>query len=97
MVGRESNTDVYNFSIKNNPMKNTIRITLACLVLMSCGHSKMEVVQEKPLVDISIVSNETDPVCNMPVKGNLSDTALIDNKVWGFCSSSCKEKYLHSK
>ncbi|WP_018342029.1 hypothetical protein [Cytophaga aurantiaca] len=46
---------------------------------------------------VTVVVNEKDPICDMDVKGHLSDTALINGEVWGFCSPVCKEKYIHSK
>ena len=80
-------------------MKYLILIAAACACFFSCENKRdMHVVETQPVIEQSITTvNERDPICNMEVKGNLSDTALIDNKVWGFCSSACKEKYLHSK
>ena len=45
----------------------------------------------------SIIENETDPICDMSVREHVSDTALINGKVWGFCSPVCKEKYLQAQ
>lgn len=47
-------------------------------------------------VQMKIV-NEKDPICDMDVKEHLSDTALINGEVWGFCSPVCKEKYVSLK
>lgn len=48
-------------------------------------------------ITISMIENEKDPICNMSTREHLSDTALINGEIWGFCSSVCKEKYLHLK
>lgn len=43
------------------------------------------------------IANEKDPICGMDVNEHLSDTALINNEIWGFCSVACKKKYVESK
>lgn len=43
------------------------------------------------------VVNETDPFCHMSLKEHVSDTALIDGRIWAFCSPLCKERYMQLK
>lgn len=40
------------------------------------------------------VTNEIDPVCGMKTSEHLSDTVHYHAKVFGFCSSLCKEEFL---
>lgn len=40
------------------------------------------------------IDNKKDPVCEMPAKGNVNDTALYAGKVLGFCSTECKTEFL---
>lgn len=40
------------------------------------------------------LSNKTDPSCGMQVDKDVQDTAFVNNKVIGFCSKVCKEKFL---
>jgi YHS domain-containing protein len=74
-------------------------IVLLCVpLLFSCTEKvPMQASDNSVQVDISAVTNQTDPICHMPVKGHLADTALIGGQIWGFCSSACKEKYVQLK
>lgn len=46
----------------------------------------------KNLTNIKIV-NAQDPVCQMKTADFLKDTAVYNNKTYGFCSSSCKDEF----
>ncbi len=48
------------------------------------------------VTDLSAVAidNKKDPVCEMPAKGNVNDTAHYEGKVLGFCSAECKTEFL---
>ncbi len=37
-----------------------------------------------------------DPVCFMPVSAGISDTTLYDQKIIGFCSSTCKNLFVQA-
>lgn len=37
---------------------------------------------------------DTDPVCDMSIKDGVTDTAMINGKLYGFCSHDCKESYV---
>ncbi|MBB5645725.1 hypothetical protein [Pedobacter cryoconitis] len=45
-------------------------------------------IAEKDLAD------KKDPVCGMPAFKFLADTAVADKKVYGFCSKSCKSRFV---
>jgi YHS domain-containing protein len=54
--------------------------------------------QPTDVPDRSILKNislalKTDPVCLMPVTAGLADTCLYRNKIYGFCSSGCKQQF----
>ncbi len=44
-------------------------------------------------LDSVAVDNKKDPVCEMPTKGNVSDTLHYEGKVLGFCSTECKGEF----
>ncbi len=44
------------------------------------------------LTNVKIV-NEQDPVCEMPTAEHLKDTLTYEGKLYGFCSSNCKEEF----
>jgi YHS domain-containing protein len=37
--------------------------------------------------------NEADLVCGMPLTSGVGDTAHYEDKVFGFCSRGCKDKF----
>lgn len=39
------------------------------------------------------VDNAKDPVCEMSTADHLSDTIQYEGKVYGFCSTQCKEDF----
>ncbi|SMC50419.1 YHS domain-containing protein [Moheibacter sediminis] len=39
------------------------------------------------------VDNKIDPICEMETAGHVSDTIHYDGKIYGFCSSGCKEEF----
>lgn len=58
------------------------------------GDSSMAVAQEEKQYDTSLVANRRDPVCRMPVKAGIYDTAHYQGAVIGFCSAACKDSFL---
>ena len=42
----------------------------------------------------AMVDNKKDPVCGMPSTAGLEDTIHYQGKVIGFCSDSCRNKFL---
>lgn len=75
---------------------------MVVLLLSSCdrlmkGETKSTAPVPKKVIDISLssLSSKTDPVCDMMLKqGDVSDTASYQGKMYGFCSSGCKEEFL---
>ena len=80
------------------------KLKIACLIAIaalfnSCSNKdattprKTESEQSKTL-SASIV-NSSDPVCGMDVdKNDLGDTASYRQKLYGFCSTDCKDKFV---
>ncbi len=85
-------------------MKKTIVWTaLFAISVVSCKEEKhkhdieVKVVDENmssatPKLDVK-VENRLDPICEMETIEHLSDTILYNGKVYGFCSSGCKETF----
>lgn len=84
-------------------MKNYF-ILLSSVLLFSCEHPKVENVQLAALeapqevnlknsIKESQLALKKDPVCGMPAYKYLKDTALYKGKIYGFCSSGCKNKF----
>ena len=42
------------------------------------------------------VVNEKDPICEMNTAQFLTDTAIYQKKIYGFCSKSCKVEFKKS-
>jgi len=55
--------------------------------------TKMDTTTEKTY-DIALLDNKKDPTCGMPVTAGVNDTAHYDHKVYGFCSTECKNEFL---
>ncbi len=68
--------------------------------IISCGEKKEmqvrkadeEMVHSAHGLDVK-VDNKFDPVCEMETEGHISDTIHYQQKVYGFCSSGCKEEF----
>lgn len=58
------------------------------------GDSSMAVAPEEVQYDTALVANRRDPVCRMPIKAGIYDTAHYQGAVIGFCSSACKDSFL---
>ncbi|SEW40548.1 YHS domain-containing protein [Chitinophaga arvensicola] len=56
--------------------------------------SVMAMEPEEKQYDTSLVANRRDPVCRMPIKAGIYDTAHYNGAVLGFCSSACKDSFL---
>lgn len=48
------------------------------------------------LIDFSGVTfaSKRDTTCRMPLSAGIADTAIIDDKVYGFCSKECKDEFV---
>jgi YHS domain-containing protein len=73
-------------------MKKVVKFLLiigcVSLVITCKSHSKGEAI----LTDVKVV-NELDPVCKMTTSEHLKDTLMYEGKLYGFCSSNCKEEF----
>lgn len=49
--------------------------------------------EKKDFNNIQFAINK-DSICGMPLTAGISDTAVVDGKVYGFCSPECKETFL---
>jgi YHS domain-containing protein len=58
------------------------------------GDSSMAVAPEEVQYDTALVANRRDPVCRMPIRAGIYDTAHYQGAVLGFCSSACKDSFL---
>lgn len=79
---------------------------LIMMVLAACGGNSHPVKQapvndsmtamtsEEVAYDTALVSNRRDPVCRMPIRAGIYDTAHYNGAVLGFCSSACKDSFL---
>ncbi len=82
-------------------MKLKVLITTSVVLsIMSCSKKeanimvhKSKMVESNINVDFGKVENEVDPICNMKTSEHVSDTAKYNNKVYGFCSSYCKDEF----
>ncbi|AZB09037.1 YHS domain-containing protein [Chryseobacterium sp. G0162] len=80
-------------------MKFPIILTaLLSIVLLSCTKEpqvkhKMNMSTSGENIKNVQVVNEEDPICHMKTAGSLKDTAVYKAKVYGFCSSYCKDEF----
>jgi YHS domain-containing protein len=51
------------------------------------------VVKAKPFAAV-VFTSQKDPVCKMPVRAGIEDTAHYKGGVYGFCAAECKEEFL---
>ncbi|MCW3466303.1 YHS domain-containing protein [Chitinophaga nivalis] len=58
------------------------------------GHAMHHEEAERATIDTALVANKKDPVCRMPVRLGIYDTARYQQKVLGFCSTACKDSFL---
>jgi len=68
--------------------------------IVSCNEKKEmeihkadeELIHSADSLDVK-VDNKFDPVCGMQTEGHVSDTIHYEGKVFGFCSTGCKETF----
>lgn len=39
-------------------------------------------------------ASQKDTICGMPLTAGVADTAVVDGKIYGFCSTECKDSFL---
>lgn len=84
-------------------MRHILFGLLLCLVLLtSCNRQSLTTTKENPPASHaetarfkkSQCDNEADLVCGMPLTSGVGDTAHFNDKVFGFCSKGCKDKFV---
>ncbi len=80
-------------------MKNILSLTLITIISLTSCEQKLEVKkvdemhQTHKKIDVEVV-NDLDSICGMPTAEHLSDTVKYEGKIYGFCSTMCKEEFL---
>lgn len=81
-------------------MKNILLALTAGFIMASCNQNTDNAStapvpeKESKKLDISMLSSNIDPVCEMELTNEiLADTAIVDGKVIGFCNVGCKEEF----
>ncbi len=86
-------------------MKKSMLIITA-VVALSCNNNQPD--QAKQKADTTITAEKKtkpdfskikfatnkDSTCGMPLSAGVEDTAIVDGKVYGFCSKECKDEFL---
>lgn len=81
-------------------MKSKIIVTaLVSVSLFSCAqetprvrHKKNMTSSKENIKNVKVVNTE-DPICQMKTAEFLKDTAVYNNKTYGFCSAYCKDEF----
>ena len=86
-------------------MKQTSIFIALIFCTSACGDNKTSeasaleqpaadtVVKAKPFADV-VFASQKDPVCKMPVRAGIEDTAHYKGGVYGFCAAECKEEFV---
>jgi YHS domain-containing protein len=86
-------------SLKNSLLIGALFAVVACSsepTSNSTQQTATEMENNAPAFKPEQVNNKKDPVCGMPVKAGISDTAHYQDKVFGFCSAECKKAFVDS-
>lgn len=88
-------------------MKKIITLIACSIILWACNNATTEEKSNTDTTQTSTMTEPTgidttgltfaskdDPICGMPVKGGISDTATVDGKLYGFCAKECKDEFL---
>lgn len=82
-------------------MKLLLHTIFSLLIFASCNHDRQSAsnppipTPEKPKLKVSMLTSNIDPFCEMTLDNSiLADTAIVGDKVIGFCHVGCKEEFL---
>jgi YHS domain-containing protein len=84
-------------------METRFHLLIISLMLISCSHrqAKVSTTEKKDsttgvpaLFARDMVANENDFSCGMSLKMGIGDTVHYKDKVYGFCSKTCKDIFL---
>ncbi len=89
-------------------LKKQIAFLASIIILVSCNQAKKEPEQRAiPVpaevsaiaikVDLASLASVNDTVCGMPLSEGIADTTTVKGKLYGFCSSGCKDSFLASQ
>ncbi|AZA93788.1 YHS domain-containing protein [Chryseobacterium nakagawai] len=56
------------------------------------GRDQKQISKKADLRKVKVI-NTYDPVCKMKSEDQISDTALYRKRIYGFCSSHCKDRF----
>ena len=86
-------------------MKTALFCLVSCIVLTTgCSQERESTTHEtggiphaekEGLKNVK-VENTKDLVCRMPLSEGIGDTTYYNGKIYGFCSKSCKNKFVKS-
>ena len=86
-------------------MKQLLIFIPIILLFTSCGENAVQekqvpaaaktdtMAKEKPFADV-VFALKRDPVCKMPVRAGVEDTAHYKGGIYGFCAAECKADFL---
>lgn len=84
----------------------TMLVSIAVLITLSaCNNStepaktdttQMQQAAAETKADFSNVefASRIDTTCGMPIKAGVSDTLILNGKVYGFCAKECKDDFV---
>lgn len=49
--------------------------------------------EAKPDFSMLQFASQKDTTCGMPISAGVLDTAVVDGKIYGFCSKECKDEF----
>jgi YHS domain-containing protein len=85
-------------------MKKIIVMAVGAVFFSACAqHPKTEETKKEEqmhtgsataVYTLDMVDNKKDFSCGMPLTAGIADTAHYKGKVYGFCSTECKEDFL---
>ena len=85
-------------------MKKTIFVLAVCFSAIACSNSQPEhaevpdkvAMKEESGIRLAegVLVSTNDTICGMSVGTEPNDTLTFDGKLFGFCSTGCKESFL---
>jgi hypothetical protein len=81
-----------------------ITLSIAVIAMISCNDQTSISAKTKGMhTDVAVVkkdfskiqfASKLDYSCFMPLTAGLEDTAIVNGKVYGFCSKECKDEFM---
>ena len=79
---------------------NLMVLGIVCLSCNSIKKDKAVATETAPTTALQAqtiekkYANYVDPICDMALPAIAKDTAIVEDKVYGFCSKECKEEFV---